>query len=189
MANDPHNLSLKTPTVPVTRKVVHVTPEDIQAAKRDFPWRSPLGLAEAVQDIIKDKVVCDLGCGEGDVMREMQQYAKEVFGVEYSARSEKADGLNVIVGDWTKGVPYADVYHMWINPYVIYDAIEMLKDKKCTLLAGGYRCEPYMEDLAKKYDAQVIEWAYNEPGGEKREKFDEWMFNYFWWSVVLEFPK
>ncbi len=186
---DPHDLSLKTPTVPVTRRVVHVSSEDIAAAKRDFPYRSPLGHAEAVQDIIKDKVVCDLGCGEGDVMREMQKYAKRVFGVECTGRAQKAEDLDITIGDWTCGIPEAEVYHMWINPFVIYDAIEMLKDKECTLLAGGYRCEPYMEDLARMYDAPVIEWAYDEPGGENKGNFDSWKFNYFWWSVVLEFPK
>jgi hypothetical protein len=50
-------------------------------------------------------------------------------------------------------------------------------------LAGGYRCESYMEDLAKTHVASVLEWAYDEPvvGGH-----DEWKFNYFWWVVVLE---
>ena len=46
------------------------------------PDRSPLVIAEAIKDIIEDKVVCDLGCAYGDLMIEMQKYAKEVIGVE-----------------------------------------------------------------------------------------------------------
>jgi hypothetical protein len=187
--NDPHDLSLKSPTIPVVRKEVHVSSEDILAAKRDFPWRSPLGLAEATQDIIRDKVVCDLGCGEGDQMREIQRYAKRVIGIEKTSRANLAEGLDVTLGDWTQFMPEAEVYHMWINPFVIYDAIEILQDRDCTLLAGGYRCESYMEDLAKKYDATVIEWAYDEPGGDDKERHAPWKFNYCWWAVVLEFNK
>tara|TARA_Y100000034_G_C6843159_1_gene381668 strand:+ start:273 stop:818 length:546 start_codon:yes stop_codon:yes gene_type:complete len=179
------NLSLMTPTVPVTHKDVTVTSEDIAAAAREFPYRSPLGLAEAVQDIIRDKVVCDLGCGEGDQVKDMGRYAKRSFGVERTARGNKAE-VEVIKGDWRHGIPKAEVYHMWIDPWVVYDAIKMVQllPYPCTFLAGGYRCEPYMEDLAKTYDAPVIEWAYNEP---VVDGFDVWKFNYCWWAVVLEF--
>ena len=182
---DPHNLSLKSPTVPVTHVDVTVTSEDISNAKREFPYRSPLGLAEAVKDIITDKVVCDLGCGEGDQVRDMARYAKRAFGIERTARANQAD-VEVIKGDWKNGIPEAEVYHMWIDPFVVYDGIEMVKElgKPLTFLAGGYRCEPYMEHLAKTYNAPVIEWDYNEPVVAGHP---EWKFNYSWWAIVLEF--
>ena len=48
----------------------------------DYPYRSPLKVAEALKDIIKDKVVCDVGCACGDLMVEFSKYAKRVVGIE-----------------------------------------------------------------------------------------------------------
>ncbi|GAF80076.1 unnamed protein product, partial [marine sediment metagenome] len=33
-----------------------------------FPIRSPLSLVDDIKEIIKDKSVCDLGCGAGDLL-------------------------------------------------------------------------------------------------------------------------
>ena len=83
------------------------------------PYRSPLAVIEAIKDIIKDKVVCDLGCAYGDLMIEMQKYAKEVIGVEVHDEAAKGAinrGLNVIEGDMYKiDIPQADVYYLWIS--------------------------------------------------------------------------
>jgi len=35
---------------------------------RETPHRSPLVVAEALKDVLTGKIVCDLGCAEGDNM-------------------------------------------------------------------------------------------------------------------------
>ena len=83
------------------------------------PWRSPMVVSEAISDIIKDKVVCELGCAEGDNMVFMARYANEVIGFECDTKrgsvAEKRR-LKVIYGDYHKDkIPKADVYYFWPN--------------------------------------------------------------------------
>ncbi len=83
------------------------------------PYRSPKAISESIKEIIKDKVVCDLGCGEGDNMVFMSKYAKKVVGLEYSDRINPAieRGLDVMRGDYYEldfdDFPKADVYYFW----------------------------------------------------------------------------
>ena len=83
------------------------------------PYRSPLVVAEAIKDIIKDKIVYELGCACGDLMISMQRYAKEVVGMEINperVRVCKERNLNVIESNVFKdSIPKADVYYIWIE--------------------------------------------------------------------------
>ena len=110
------------------------------------PHRSPMAISEAIEPIIKNKVVCELGCAEGDNMVFMARYAKEVIGLEYD--SERYDaaikrGLNVVVGDWYEcEFPKADVYYFWPNdgvkdnPFLV-EKIYSNEDFKGTIIVAG----------------------------------------------------
>lgn len=78
---------------------------------------SPLGIAELVKDIVTDKIVCDIGCGQGELMMEFSKYAKEVFGienVEENARASESKGFKVLHQDsFYTELPPADVYYLW----------------------------------------------------------------------------
>ncbi len=87
------------------------------------PQRSPRIVAETIRDVIADKVVCDLGCGEGDNMLFLSKYARKVVGMNLPAGRPGelfrigiaiARGFEVVVGDYRRDpLPAADVYYYW----------------------------------------------------------------------------
>ena len=83
------------------------------------PYRSPESVSHAIKDLIQNKVVCELGCAEGDNMMFMSRYAKKVIGVEldpkrYTPAQER--GFEIIVADYLHDpIPEADVYYFWPN--------------------------------------------------------------------------
>lgn len=83
----------------------------------NIPTHTPLEVAEEIKDLIKDKVVCDVGCGDGLFMREMAKHAKEVFGIEQDeelCELATRNGLNVYHTDaFFEPLPKADVYYIW----------------------------------------------------------------------------
>jgi len=99
------------------------------------PYRSPLVVVDAIKDIIKDKVVCELGCAKGDLFPIFSKYAKEVKGLEYKPKYVdfcREQGYNVIQGDWDiDELPEADVYYFWCYNYSQNEPlIERILDKK-----------------------------------------------------------
>jgi len=78
---------------------------------------TPNEIADLIKDVIKDKVVCDIGCGDGTFMQEMAKYAKEVIGIEYDeemAKLAKDKGFLILNYDsFYTILPKADVYYLW----------------------------------------------------------------------------
>lgn len=89
------------------------------------PYRSPLVVVEAIKDIIADKKVCELGAACGDLMIEMQKYAKEVVGIENNvedAQIAQRRNLDVVIGDiLIDPIPQADVYYLWVKQTLVHD--------------------------------------------------------------------
>ena len=78
---------------------------ELYVPSRETPYRSPKAAIDSISEFIEGKVVCDLGCAEGDTMVFMSKYAKEVIGFEFDkARGSVAEekGLNVVYGDYLK---------------------------------------------------------------------------------------
>ena len=79
--------------------------------------QTPSEVADLIQDVIKDKVVCDVGCGGGAFMMDLAKYAKKVIGIE--DEKEWADhaikkGLEVYnTNTYFQPLPPADVYYSW----------------------------------------------------------------------------
>lgn len=82
-----------------------------------IPAHTPLEVAEVIKDIIQDKTVCDVGCGDGLFMKELSKYAKDVFGIEQDeglCELDAHDGLKVYNTDaFFEPLPPADVYYIW----------------------------------------------------------------------------
>ncbi|MFA6077352.1 MAG: methionine biosynthesis protein MetW, partial [Candidatus Paceibacterota bacterium] len=83
---------------------------------------TPNEIADLIKDIIQDKIVCDVGCGDGTFMQALSKYAKAVIGIEYDPKNWKVatkKGLNVFFYDTffvplhTYTTPPPDVYYLW----------------------------------------------------------------------------
>lgn len=69
-----------------------------------------------ISPIIRDQVMCDLGCGDGRFLRMCSKYARKVIGVdrdEYAVKMAKAGGIEVYHSDVKDFVPPADVYYVF----------------------------------------------------------------------------
>ncbi|NCN26056.1 hypothetical protein GW915_00640 [bacterium] len=78
---------------------------------------TPLAVADLIEDIIKDKKVCDLGCGVGTFMTALDKYSSEVIGIEDNydwAMIASKKGFRVITENiFSFSLPEADVYYCW----------------------------------------------------------------------------
>ena len=83
---------------------------------------TPDEVADLIKDIIQDKIVCDVGCGDGTFMKAMSKYAKYVMGIEYDEENCKIamkKGFNVFFYDTffvplhSYITPMPDVYYLW----------------------------------------------------------------------------
>lgn len=155
---------------------------------RNWPHRSPYIIGEVVKDIIRDKVVCDIGCAEGDQMSLFSLYAKEVVGVELNesrARVAIEHGFNVKLGNYKEiGIPDADVYFCWIDPEEDALFLEFMhrRNKKATCLLFC-RKGNHVSGLVDKWGGRLIEFDYKESAVD---------LNYAKcgkaWVGVIEFP-
>lgn len=99
---------------------------------------------ETIKDIFKDKVVCELGAGNGVAMDKINKYAKMVVGIELwpeLADFSRRKGLYVIIGDMFDGyLPEADIYFLWWNSITGKDKIiaNLRKQKRRGLLVWAF---------------------------------------------------
>lgn len=74
-------------------------------------------IATLIKDLIKDKIVCDIGCGGGSFMVALAQYAKKVVGIEEEeewAKVASDKGFDVYMQNtFFYPLPEADVYYLW----------------------------------------------------------------------------
>lgn len=79
--------------------------------------QTPEEIADLIKDVIKDKVVCDIGCGGGSFMVALKKYAKEVHGIEEEpswAEVASNKGFEIMVENaFSFPLPKADVYYCW----------------------------------------------------------------------------
>jgi hypothetical protein len=146
---------------------------------RETPYRSPKAMSEGIQDILKDKIVCEFGCGEGDNMVFMSRYAKRVFGMELDPTRYKVaqeGGFEIIVGDYFKDtIPDAEVYYVWPNnakdsPQLIDRILRLNPKFKGYIVVGGdvqvRRERRIIAKLAAKGELREI--SYNEGMGHRQ---------------------
>jgi hypothetical protein len=79
--------------------------------------QTPPEVADLISDIIKDKVVCDVGCGGGSFMVALNTHAKKVIGIEEEmewAQVAADKGFDVYpINAFFQPLPEADVYYLW----------------------------------------------------------------------------
>jgi hypothetical protein len=165
---------------------------------RPFPWRSPLCIVEAIKDIITGKTVCDVGCGEGDIMAQMAKHAKSVIGIEkdparYSVAINR--GLDILVGDFTTcEIPVVEVYYTWTYGEMFLKTADILFERFSSfkLITGGQADMPvgfnkygnapgYCHQLMDKYGGEFRVFPYLE-----NSVLDRFPSQGFWWLLVME---
>ena len=113
-----------------------------------FPYRAPAVVAQALRPFAEDRIVCDLGCGGGDLIWLISRYAKQGIGIEIdqtrarlaARRAESSDCLQFLQIDyWAESIPRADVYYAWPNDPDTFRAIAERLHAHCSpcLLAAG----------------------------------------------------
>lgn len=79
--------------------------------------QTPIEVADLIKDVIKDKIVCDIGCGGGSFMRALNQYAKKVYGIEEEKEWYQHaidNGFEIMAENvFSFPLPPADVYYCW----------------------------------------------------------------------------
>ena len=154
--------------------------EDIKTY-RECPFRSPKAVSEAIKDIISNKLVCELGCGEGDNMALMSRYAKDIVGVELDPerfKYAKERGFNIVVCDYRKeSLPEAEVYYFWPDngkkddEFLVNKILSNPNFKGTIIVAAdmGHRNEPaVVKELGEKMNAEFIEVPFHEGEGYRQ---------------------
>jgi SAM-dependent methyltransferase len=120
----------------------------------NYPWRSPSIVPATIQNIIKDKVVCDVGCAYGDLLVELSKFCKRAIGVENDKERlcvARQRGFEVE----EVSIPLADVYYVWIGEASLPWVLETLKDRSGLLILaegdiqkhlGGYELEIIIDE-------------------------------------------
>ena len=146
------------------------------------PYRSPMAVSEAIAPIIKGKLVCELGCAEGDNMVFMSRFAKKVIGLEVKGeRRQHAEkrGLDVVSGNYFSDdidLPEAEVYYCWPNNPADHEPlVKRIYSNSAwegtIIIAGelGYRNESELiGQCAKKWGGTLMEVDFHE-GDDERE--------------------
>jgi len=139
------------------------------------PYRSPMAVSDAIADIIKDKVVCELGCAEGDNLGFMVRYAKRVFGTECLRRRyvhAQERGFEVLIQDYRiDPIPAADVYYFWPDDVERDSEFLVQKILSGTIIAAGDEGYPPESPVIKRIaqSGRLIEVPFNE-GEDHREQ-------------------
>lgn len=142
------------------------------------PFRSPIAVSDAIKSIIEGKIVCELGCAEGDNLAFMSRYANRVIGVELQKKRYRhaiQRGFEIIVGDYFKvDLPDADVYYFWPNlvehdELLLWRILDTKPGFNGTIIIGGdsgYPPEPpVVRKLAER--GRLIEVPFYEGSGHR----------------------
>ena len=152
---------------------------------RNYPFRSPLVIAEAAKPIIEGKTVCDVGCGEGDLLRQFNKYAKTTVGMEIDPqRYRKARCVDIVVGDWRKDpIPDADVYYTWAGQP--FDNIRVAR--KCLekphfviVMIGGRQGAEHVNRAVDTWGGYILEFPFLE-----HSELPDWRPMGIWWLGII----
>ena len=150
----------------------------VQPPVNKCPHRSPQAVSDVIKDIIQDRIVCELGCAEGDNLFFMSRYAKQVKGFEYMERRYRVAqqrGLDVTVGDYYKDeLPEADVYYFWPDDgerdseYLVQKILSKPGFNGTIIVGGDTGFPPEIPSLKRCAKlGRLVEVPYNEGSGHR----------------------
>ena len=83
-----------------------------------YPHRTPLDISNVISKYTRDKIVCDIGCGAGDILEflKLNNLCKDVIGIETnSIRHEETRKYITHADIFDIPLPDADVYLLWFG--------------------------------------------------------------------------
>ncbi|MDA9671673.1 hypothetical protein N9T87_00135 [bacterium] len=94
------------------------------------PRRTPSIIPIKIKYLLYNRVVCELGCAEGENLLQMSKYSKHAFGFDVNpnfVKVAKNKSLNVRYLDYrVSNIPIADIYYFWPSnsrrdiPYLVW---------------------------------------------------------------------
>lgn len=146
------------------------------------PWRSPIEIPGLLKKYLKGKTFCEIGCGEGDLLREFAKYADKAYGIEHNVKyfdqldkvDKETSNIEIIKksieiyegqgGDiQIEDIPKADVYYFWISEGADERLIEKLPPSTMVIHKAGFN-KPWLEKTFGKYEGvqEYIDFTSNE---------------------------
>ena len=146
------------------------------------PWRSPIEIPGLVKDYLKGKTFCEIGCGEGDLLKEFTKYADKAYGIEHNPEYFQAldkvnnehDNIEVIKGFISiypnqegdlkiEDIPKADVYYFWISEGTDEILIDKLPPSTIIIHKAGFN-KPWLEKTFGQHEGiqEYIDFTSNE---------------------------
>tara|TARA_Y100000816_G_scaffold291222_1_gene281970 strand:+ start:826 stop:1428 length:603 start_codon:yes stop_codon:yes gene_type:complete len=161
---------------------------------REVPARTPSIISYRIRNLIKNKIVCELGCAEGDNMILLSRYAKKVIGLDlnvnrlkYAQRRE----LDVRLSDYRiESIPSADVYYFWPSnplrdiPYLIWKIINN-SNSNIIIISGSDNAIKYERLCSYIYSIFGKRYSFNYNEGPGPRENGIFTINIFYKSNLL----
>ena len=145
-----------------------------------YPYRIALDIVEHIASYIKDKVVCDVGCGSGDLLEYIKhkKYAKCVLGIEVDKnRASVKERQYIQLGDVFKlGLPEADVYTLWLGVQFPYEQLfKQIENEKIIIYMDGAEINHQIFSNYKGITLiETINYEYNEEKFIPENQLEDW---------------
>lgn len=127
-----------------------------------YPNRMCLDIVDHFKNIVKDKVVCDIGCGAGDILEylRLRKLCKQVKGIEINENRYNPDRSYIQCRDvFQHDVPEADVYIIWIGINFAYKKLFTLIKKDAIILLLD-SAENNHQEFQKLKNIKIIKMVY-----------------------------
>jgi len=161
---------------------------------RKVPARTPIIISYKIRKLVKNKIVCELGCAEGDNMILISQYAKKVIGLDINADRiafSKNRNLDIRLSDYRiDSIPSADVYYFWPSnsfrdsPYLIWKIINN-SNSNCIIISGCDNAVKYDRLYSYIFSIFSKRYSYNYSEGSGTRKNGIFSINILYKSNLL----
>ncbi len=143
------------------------------------PYRSPIEIPELVKEYVRGKTFCEVGCGDGDLLRQFAKYAHKAIGVEMNPDRfpqldilvNETNNIKIVKGDaLTKGksilneLSHCDVYFVWTQPRFDKEIFKTIPKERIIISYKTKANIGFLEGQYKKYPGKTewIEFKSNE---------------------------
>ena len=145
----------------------------------EYPNRIALDIVDYISTYIENKIVCDIGCGAGDLLEYIKHrnLAKEVKGIEITTERYIKERTYIQNGDVLKlGIPKADVYFLWLGGHFPYELLlKQMKEEKIIIYLDGFEEHHKLFNNYKGISLiETINFNFDEEKFVPENEFENW---------------